>query len=81
MTPSESRTLLEEIRANQVRLEACLGPHDFVVCETLGSIPRRYQCQKCQGTADPTFVSGYKKGLAHGRTHSWAAVPQVAKPE
>lgn len=63
---SESDRILQEVRANQARLDACQGPHDFGPIDS-SNLPRTYRCSKCGGTVSTVHAIWYKKGLEHGR--------------
>ena len=56
--------LLEEVRANQTKLEACKD-HRFEAI-TPGLFGTRYYCQHCGGQVDGLSAKWYETGRLHG---------------
>jgi hypothetical protein len=68
MNRAESLKLLEWVKANQRKLEAC-PKHDFQSIED----PRRMllsrrRCTNCGGEVDPLCAYWYETGLQHGNS-------------
>jgi hypothetical protein len=65
---ASSHEILAEIRANQARLDGCVGPHHFLEPEPGERwMTRPWVCALCGGRADGTDVLWYREGVAHGR--------------
>lgn len=70
MTKEEAEALLDQVKANKARLDACVGSHSFrqmpmhtgVLFKLLGE-----RCSKCGGEVGTSEALWYKRGLAHGR--------------
>lgn len=60
----EMLAIWEQVKANHAKLEACVGPHDFI---SLIDKPRYYICTKCGGELESINVQWYRDGLDHGR--------------
>jgi hypothetical protein len=61
--------LWEEVKANHKRLDACVGPHDFVEASRAHDYtgPKvKFRCLKCNGVVDNNSHHWYKLGLKHG---------------
>lgn len=58
----------QEVKANQAKLDACLGPHDFSIeYRKIGNFVRDYQCTKCSGHIQSGDKRWYERGLKHGK--------------
>jgi hypothetical protein len=68
ISKQESRSILEDVKANLKRLRECKRPHDF---QELPSdrriIQKRYRCTKCGGEIRKTEHIWYQKGLEDGK--------------
>jgi hypothetical protein len=56
-----------EVKENNRKLEACVGPHDFIDTTPDKVTGRKYKCSKCEGSIDSIAFSWYNKGLEHGK--------------
>lgn len=56
-----SRALLDEVRANQQRIDACRG---HVLQPLPGAM--RYLCTQCEGVMDASTAKAYTQGQTHG---------------
>lgn len=64
---TQLKKIWEEVKANQKRLEECVGPHDFEEEKNdKPGIPDMI-CKKCNGRLKKTEAVWYLKGLKHGR--------------
>jgi hypothetical protein len=61
---AELMAIWEKVKANQARLNACPGPHDF---RSIPGNERRQRCATCGGELDLCNVLYYQEGLKHGR--------------
>lgn len=59
--------ILQEIRANTAKLDACAVPHDFKQDDNPNPFRKKWVCQKCGGSVDLPRGAWYLKGLEHGR--------------
>jgi hypothetical protein len=67
LSREELLKMWEEVKANQKRLEGCVGPHDFVLASTTGTRhDEKHRCLKCDGVVDWSTCTWYKLGLKHG---------------
>ena len=67
-TPINVRAIWDEVRANQARLDACAGPHDFRPEDPPPKIDmRRYVCAKCGGDVTSVNKLWYDRGLEHAK--------------
>lgn len=69
--------VLVEVKANQKRLNECVGPHDFSICIDRHSkkpienptpaqlFGAKWECSKCHGRVDSIHKIWYQKGLHH----------------
>lgn len=68
---AELKELWEKVKANQARLRACEGPHDFEPDpeDTRHKDERMKNqcCKKCGGVMDAVNTAYYNDGVAHGR--------------
>jgi len=62
---SEVMKIWEEVKANQLTLDSCEGPHEFLKDTSIRA--NRYKCTKCGGWASAEGAGWYNKGLQHGR--------------
>lgn len=67
MTQQHMQQVLEDVRANQARLEAC-PLHDFQSIYP-GQFGTKYICKHCHGTVDGLTARWYAKGREHERAH------------
>lgn len=65
ITREQSRQILDEVKANIARLEACPGPHDFVPMQTRPAPRVRMQCTRCGGEVDSVNYAWYMRGRRH----------------
>lgn len=70
LSDAQLMSVVQEIQANQQKLDACRGPHKFVR-QDKGEAWSRQQsiCSLCQGYVNSTAASWYEKGLAHATRH------------
>jgi len=64
----DTKTLLEEVKANIAFLDGCDVPHDFIPHEKYcpdGDLYRNYKCSKCGGVLATIEVHWYERGLEH----------------
>jgi transposase-like protein len=67
VTREEASQILKEVKANQARLNACEGPHDFQPMGPTDKLRQRYRCSKCQGEVESLARTWYEDGLRHAR--------------
>lgn len=59
--------ILDQVRANHRKLNACEGPHEFVIDNPEEQLLRqRYRCTRCGGHIECRLYFWYKRGLEHG---------------
>lgn len=62
-----AKGILDEVKANLAKLEACPGPHDFIAMEPEKVLTGRHRCSICGGEISLQARNWYARGLAHGR--------------
>lgn len=69
MSRDQMMALAKEVKENFVRLDNCVGPHDFKPSAynfALGT-PRKYVCTLCKGDVGASDFRWYMRGLIHGK--------------
>jgi hypothetical protein len=66
LTAEEFKKIAAEVKANHAKLDACPGPHLFVLITPGALINNRYRCQTCRGEVDHQRYHWYMQGLTHG---------------
>lgn len=65
---AELQRIWDDVKANNARLDACTGPHEFSdVPPERGTLVRYKVCAKCGGRLDKVHAHWYERGLKHGR--------------
>jgi predicted SprT family Zn-dependent metalloprotease len=71
ITRDDAKQILEQVKANSARLDACDTPHEFVDMRVHNVPGHRYRCSKCGGEVAGNCVRWYRLGMKHaGRTAS-----------
>jgi len=67
ISKADIQGIWEAVKANNAKLDACVGPHKF----TIPSGRREYMddiiCEFCGGKISASGKSWYEKGLEHGK--------------
>ena len=64
MTPPDTKKILEEIKANQSKLESC-KKHNFQRLDDNSKLFSKYRCALCGGIVDVQAMHWYNKGIQH----------------
>ena len=79
LSPKVQDEIFEQVKANRAKLDACAGPHAFLLCIPRGSccpvatptpqqrFGAKWRCTKCGGDVDGVYKIWYELGLKHGK--------------
>lgn len=67
ITSTDIQTIMQTVKENHAKLNACAGPHNFVCLTPDKPFGAKYRCSLCNGTADGVAVNWYNRGLQHGK--------------
>jgi hypothetical protein len=74
VSTDRARQILEEVKANQAKLNGCPGPHDFEDTTPDKLLGKRFRCRRCAGELEGLHARWYMRGLEHGRAVSARAM-------
>lgn len=62
MTPAQVTALYEQVKANRIKLDACLK-HRFNIGEPPYQLGEKFVCANCAGTIDAVQAYAYARGF------------------